>query len=98
MKKKEVFISGGDAPGMNAALRAVVRSGIYNGLEVYGVVRGFDGMIDGDFITLQAESVSNIIQRGGTFLKTSRSPRFRTLDGMKAAASQLESLSIDGVV
>lgn len=98
MKKIAVFTSGGDAPGMNAAIRAVVRSGLYNDLEVYGIIRGLEGMMDGDFITMQAESVSNIIQRGGTILKTSRSPRFLTPDGMKAAANQLKNLSIDGII
>jgi 6-phosphofructokinase 1 len=98
MKKIAVFTSGGDAPGMNAALRAVVRSAIYNGLEVVGIMDGLDGMIDGDYIQMPADSVSNIIQRGGTILKTSRSPRFRTPDGMKSAADQLKKYSIEGMI
>ncbi len=98
MKKIAVFTSGGDAPGMNAAIRAIVRSGVYNGLEVFGIFRGFEGMIDGDIIQLEADSVSNIIQRGGTILKTTRSARFRTQEGMKAACEQLKTHEIDGVI
>lgn len=90
--------SGGDAPGMNAAIRAVVRAGIYNGLEVFGIIGGFEGMIDGDFIPLHAETVSNIIQRGGTILKTSRSPRFLTQECMRGASNHITNLSIDGII
>jgi 6-phosphofructokinase 1 len=98
MKRIAVFTSGGDAPGMNAAIRAVVRSGIYNKAEVFGILRGLEGMIDGDLIPLAADSVSNIIQRGGTILKTTRSPRFLTKEGMQTAADKLQKHSIDGVI
>ena len=72
MKKIAVFTSGGDSPGMNACVRAVVRGAIYNGVEVYGIIRGYKGMIEGDLRELDSHSVSNIIQRGGTILKSSR--------------------------
>ena len=76
MKKIGVFTSGGDAPGMNACIRAVVRTAIYNNIEVAGIIHGYNGMIDGNIISMQSRSVSNIIQRGGTILKTSRSADF----------------------
>lgn len=98
MKKIAVFTSGGDAPGMNAAIRAVVRSGIYNKAEVFGILLGFEGMMDGNFIPLSAEGVSNIIQRGGTIIKTTRSPRFRTKEGMLLACNQIQKHEIDGVI
>src|SRR5665213_322207 len=98
MKRIAVFTSGGDAPGMNAAIRAVVRSGIYNGAELVGIMRGLEGMIDGEFIPMTCESVSNIIQRGGTILKTTRSPRFLTKEGMTMAAEKLHEHSIEGVI
>jgi 6-phosphofructokinase 1 len=65
-----VLTSGGDAPGMNAAIRAVVRTAIYHGIEVYGIVRGYNGMVEGDIFQMDSKSVANIIQRGGTILKT----------------------------
>jgi len=71
-----VLTSGGDSPGMNAAVRAVVRTGIYHGLEVFGIMRGYSGMVDNDIIKMESRSVANIIQRGGTILKTSRSKEF----------------------
>ena len=73
INKIGVFTSGGDAPGMNAAIRAVVRSGIYYDREVYGIFRGYEGMIDGDFISMDARSVKGIINKGGTILKSARS-------------------------
>jgi len=73
IKRIAVFTSGGDAPGMNAALRAVVRACIYYKLEVFGIYRGYEGMIDGDFEQLNVRSVANILQRGGTILKSARS-------------------------
>ncbi len=78
MKKIAVFTSGGDAPGMNACIRAVVRTSIANNIEVIGVKRGYQGMIEGDFIDLPSHAVANIIQRGGTMLKTARSQDFMT--------------------
>jgi len=93
-----VMTSGGDAPGMNAAIRAVARAGINNNLEVFGIMRGFEGMIDGDIIPMTTESVSGIIQKGGTFLLTARCQRFREYEGRRAAYEQLKRLNIDAVV
>lgn len=98
MKKIAVFTSGGDSPGMNACVRAVVRSGIYNGLEVHGIYRGYEGMIDGDIRLMKAGHVGNIIQRGGTILKSARSDRFRTAEGRARAFHQLQEHGIEGVV
>ncbi len=98
MKSIAVFTSGGDAPGMNACIRAVVRAGIYKGLTVIGIKGGYEGMIEGDFIEMQSASVSNIVQRGGTILKSSRSSRFMTNEGMTLAYEQLKKNNIDGVV
>jgi 6-phosphofructokinase 1 len=93
-----VLTSGGDSPGMNAAIRAVTRTAIYNGLEVVGIHRGYQGMIDSNFEPLQAQSVSDIIQRGGTILKTARSEAFRTPEGRALAYKNLKEAQIDGVV
>jgi 6-phosphofructokinase 1 len=98
MKKIAVFTSGGDSPGMNACLRAVVRTALAENLEVMGIRYGYEGMIDGDFIAMDAKSVANIIHRGGTILKTMRSKRFPAKEGMLAAKTQLEKHGIDGVV
>lgn len=98
MKKIAVFTSGGDSPGMNACIRAVVRSGIYRGLEVVGITHVYEGMIEGRFIAMNSGSVSGIIQRGGTILKTARSKRFMTDEGMKQAYENLKKENIDGVV
>lgn len=98
MKKIAVFTSGGDAPGMNACIRAVVRSGHYFGLDVYGIVRGYDGMIEGNFINMDDRSVSNIIQKGGTILKSARSEGFRTPEGRKKAYESIKNLGIDALV
>ena len=93
-----VLTSGGDAPGMNAAIRAVVRTGIYNGMEVYGILRGYSGMIDGDIIKMESKSVANIIQRGGTILKTARCKEFFTYEGREKAYQNLKNLGINGLV
>ena len=93
-----VITSGGDAPGMNAAIRAVVRTGIYNNLEVYGVMRGFQGLCDGDIFKMESKSVANIIQRGGTILKTARCKDFLTPEGRQKAYDNLKRLGIDGLV
>ncbi len=98
LKKIAVFTSGGDAPGMNACIRAVVRTAIFKKLEVVGIARGYDGMINGEFIPLNTKSVANIIQRGGTILKTARSKEFLKLDGRKKAKVNLEKNNIDGVI
>jgi len=98
MKKIAVFTSGGDSPGMNACLRAVVRTGLHYGMEVVGIMRGYEGMIDGDFKPMTGTSVSNIIQLGGTILQSARSERFRTKEGRAAAYKQLKKNGIEGVV
>jgi len=98
VKKIGVLTSGGDSPGMNAAIRAVVRTALYNNLEVYGIRRGYQGMIEGDIYRMQTTDVSNIIQRGGTILKTARSKEFMTDEGMRKAYEQLQKHGIDALV
>ncbi|AGB40393.1 6-phosphofructokinase [Halobacteroides halobius DSM 5150] len=98
MNKIGVLTSGGDAPGMNAAVRAVVRKALHEGLEVVGIKRGYSGVIEGDFITLDRSSVSDIIQRGGTFLRSARCEEFRTKEGRKRAAKKLREEGIEGLV
>jgi len=98
MKKIAVFTSGGDAPGMNACIRAVVRTAIFKGIEVYGISYGYDGMIQGNIKKMQSHSVSNIIQRGGTILKSARSEDFMTKEGRKKAYEQLSQFGIEGIV
>lgn len=97
-KKIGVLTSGGDAPGMNAAIRAVVRSCTYYNLKCVGIYRGFQGLIEGDFKELDARSVKNIINRGGTFLKSARCKEFRTEDGRKKAFNNLQNENIDALV
>lgn len=103
MEKKElkrigVFTSGGDAPGMNAAVRGVVRAGLYYDLEVFGIYRGYAGMIEGEIVPMDSRSVSNIIHRGGTILKSARSMEFRTAEGRKQAYENLQKHGIDALV
>ena len=93
-----VFTSGGDSPGMNAAIRAVVRAAHHAGLRTSGILGGYDGMIKGDIRGLGVRDVSNIIQRGGTILRSARSEMFRTVEGRKRAAEQLERSGIDALV
>jgi 6-phosphofructokinase 1 len=93
-----VLTSGGDSPGMNAAIRSVVRSAIYKGLRVFGVMRGYEGLIDDDIMPLNARSVSNILSRGGTMLKTSRSKRFLKKSVRKRAGNNLKKRGIEGLV
>ena len=93
-----VLTSGGDAPGMNAAIRAVVRTGIYYGMEVFGIMRGYSGMIDNDIVPMHSRSVANIIQRGGTVLKTARCKEFFQPEGRQKAYNNLKQLGIDGLV
>lgn len=93
-----VFSSGGDAPGMNACIRAVVRTALVHNLRVYGIMRGYQGMIDDEFKPLTSRSVSNIIQRGGTILKTARSKDFMTEEGMQKAYQNLKQHQIDAIV
>ncbi|MGZ4031183.1 MAG: 6-phosphofructokinase [Tumebacillaceae bacterium] len=98
MRKLGVLTSGGDSPGMNAAIRAVVRSAIFNGLEVAGIRRGYQGLIQGDFIPMDLGSVADIIHRGGTILHTARCLEFKTKEGQELAVSKLKESGIDGVV
>ena len=98
IKKIGVFTSGGDAPGMNAAIRAVVRTALYYNLEVVGIKRGYEGMINGEFLPMDRRSVANIIQRGGTILKTARSAAFMTPEGRKEANRQLKNQNIDALI
>lgn len=98
IKRIGVFTSGGDAPGMNAAIRAVVRASIYYNKEIFGIYRGFEGMIDGDIQKMNARSVSNILQRGGTILKSARSQEFRTPEGRKKAYNELQAQGIDALI
>ncbi|WNF36036.1 6-phosphofructokinase [Bacillaceae bacterium IKA-2] len=98
MKRIGVLTSGGDSPGMNAAIRAVVRKGIYYGLEVYGVYYGFSGLISGDIKKLEIGSVGDIIHRGGTMLYTARCEEFKTIEGQRKAIEQLNKFGIEGLV
>ncbi len=97
-KRIAVLTSGGDAPGMNAAIRAVVRTGIDAEMEVIGVRRGFAGLIAGEFVPLQARDVGGIMQQGGTMLRTARSPEFDTDEGQRAALEQLSRQKIEALV
>lgn len=98
IKRIAVFTSGGDSPGMNAAVRAVVRAGIYNNIEVFGIKHGYQGMINGEIKELRSSHVSGIIQRGGTILKSARSQEFRTAEGRQKAYDSLKKCMIDAVV
>ncbi|SKA12174.1 6-phosphofructokinase [Sediminibacterium ginsengisoli] len=98
VNKIGILTSGGDAPGMNAAVRAVVRTGLYHGLEMFGIMRGYSGMIDDDIYQMDSRSVANIIQRGGTILKTARSKEFMEPEGRKKAYDNLRKRGIDGLV
>ncbi|HUP13411.1 MAG TPA: 6-phosphofructokinase [Niastella sp.] len=93
-----VLTSGGDSPGMNAAIRAVVRTGNYYGLEVFGIMRGYSGIIENDIVPMHSRSVANIIQRGGTILKTARCKEFFQPEGRQKAYQNLKKLGIDGLV
>lgn len=98
IKTIAVMTSGGDAPGMNACIRAVTRSAIYNGMKVMGIYRGYEGLINKEIKELTTESVSNTIQRGGTILKTARSEEFRTIEGRKKAYDTLCEFHIDALI
>lgn len=93
-----ILTSGGDAPGMNAAIRAITRAAIYNGFQVKGIIRGYKGLIEGDIVPFQSESVSNIIQQGGTILKSARSPEFTTVEGRQKAYYNMQEEGIDALV
>ncbi len=98
LKKIGVLTSGGDAPGMNAAVRAVVRAAIRKGMQVYGIRRGYNGLINGDVFEMNERSVSDIIQIGGTMLYTARCPEFRTEEGVQKAKEKCEELGLEGIV
>lgn len=98
LKRIAVLSSGGDAPGMNAAIRAIVRSGLSHGLEVYGIMRGYEGLIENDIKKMTSQSVSNIIQTGGTILKTARCPEFREKEGRKKAFENIKNNKIQGLI
>lgn len=98
IKSLAVLCSGGDAPGMNCAIRAVVRSAIGNGIEIYGIKRGYSGLLEGELTKMDASSVGNIIQHGGTILQTSRCPEFKQEDTRREAAHLLRRKKIDGLV
>jgi len=98
MKKIGVLTSGGDAPGMNAAVRAVARAGLSKGMEVIGIERGYVGLLAHEFVELNAKTVSGIIQRGGTFLYTARCPEFRDMEGVKKGKAVCEEIGLEGLV
>ncbi|MCR4564341.1 MAG: 6-phosphofructokinase [Clostridiales bacterium] len=98
MRTIGVLTSGGDAPGMNAAIRAVVRTGVQNGMRVMGIRRGYNGLMSGDMFEMNLRSVSDIIHRGGTMLYTARSPEFKTEEGMKKAMDVCKQVGMEGIV
>jgi 6-phosphofructokinase 1 len=98
MKTIAVLTSGGDSPGMNACIRAVVRTALYHKMEVWGVMRGYEGLMENEFTELGSKSVANIIHRGGTVLKTARSKRFMEADGLALAARHLSKKGIEGLI
>ena len=98
MKKIGIFTSGGDSPGMNACIRAIVRTAVYHNVEVIGIYRGYIGLIEGDFVELKSHSVANILQRGGTILKSARSQGFMTKQGREKAFQNIHSEGIEGIV
>ena len=98
VKRIGVLTSGGDAPGMNAAVRAVVRGALYRGIECIGIRRGYSGLINGDIIRMDADSVNHIISSGGTMLYTARSQEFMTAEGQQKAANTCKLLGLDGIV
>jgi 6-phosphofructokinase 1 len=97
-KKIGVLTTGGDCPGLNAAIRAVVRTSLFNGIEITGVIRGYEGLINGNFMSLTSHSVSNILQRGGTILKTARSEGFKTPEGRKTAFENIQKEGLEGLI
>ncbi|PKM79394.1 MAG: 6-phosphofructokinase [Firmicutes bacterium HGW-Firmicutes-13] len=98
MNRIGILTSGGDAPGMNAAVRAAVRKCIFHGIEVFGIQRGFSGLVNGEFIKMELGSVADIIQRGGTVLRTARCPEFVTRAGQQKALDKIREFSIDGLI
>ena len=98
MDRIAVLTSGGDAPGMNAAIRAVVRSALYRNLDIYGVERGYAGLINGEITRLGTRSVSDMIHKGGTFLRTARCPEFKDIEVQRRAVDALSAYGIEGLV
>lgn len=98
MKKIAILTSGGDAPGMNAAVRAAVRTGLSMGMEVFGIERGYEGLLDGEIRKMEWHSVGDILQRGGTILRTARSERFREAKWQKHAVDMLQTFGIEGLI
>ena len=98
VKRIGILTSGGDAPGMNPCVRAVVRTAIYHGIECYGIRRGYNGLISGDIVKLDEKSVGHTINRGGTILYTARSKEFMTEEGQRKAVSTCKFLGLDSVV
>ena len=98
MNKIGIFTSGGDSPGMNACIRAVVRTAVFHGVEVVGIQRGYNGLVEADFVPLESHSVANIIQRGGTILKSARSASFLTSEGRKKAFENMKKANIEGII
>jgi 6-phosphofructokinase 1 len=98
MKRIAVFTSGGDSPGMNACIRAVARTAVFRGVEVFGIYRGYNGMINGRFVKMESHTVSNIVQKGGTILKSARSEDFLTKEGRQKAYEQLIAHGIEGLI
>ena len=98
IKKIALLTSGGDSPGMNACIRAIVRTGLYHGYQITGVMRGYQGLIEADFINMTSRSVSGIIHHGGTILKSARSEEFRTEEGMQTAYDNLRAERIDALI
>ena len=98
MNKIGIFTSGGDSPGMNACIRAVVRTAVFHGVEVVGIQRGYNGLVEADFVPLESHLVANIIQRGGTILKSARSTSFLTREGRKKAFENMKKANIEGII
>ena len=98
IKRIGILTSGGDAPGMNPCVRAVVRTALYHGIECYGIRRGYNGLISGDVIKLDQKNIAHIINRGGTILYTARSKEFMSLEGQQKAASTCRFLGLDGII
>ena len=98
MKRIAIVTSGGDAPGMNAAIRALTRLAISNGLEVLGFIRGWEGILENNYVELDSRAVGGILHLGGTILKTTRCKEFRTEDGLRKAAENLMEDDVDGLI
>ncbi|MFB3895062.1 MAG: 6-phosphofructokinase [bacterium] len=98
MKRIGILTSGGDAPGMNAAIRSIVRTGIYHQFEIIGIMRGYEGLVNGEMNSMDLSSVSGILNRGGTILKSARSQAFRTKEGQQQALDQIKKNKLDAII